>query len=153
MADSLNKVILIGNVGSNPEIISFNNGNKLASFSLATSHSWIDNKTKEKKTNTEWHKIVIYVEGLINIITKLQVSKGTKLYIEGKLTNKKWVDKNNQPRTTSEVILQGYDTKLIILNKNYSNNQENFNTSNIDTSVINNFDDFVISDTDNDFMF
>jgi single-strand DNA-binding protein len=117
MADSLNKVMLIGNVGSDPEIVEFSTG-VLASFSLATSHSWIDNKTKERKTNTDWHRIVVYGDGLVGIIKKINIRKGTKLFIEGKLVTRKWEDKEGKPRSTVEVVLQGYNCSLIVLTPN-----------------------------------
>ncbi|MEY3415067.1 MAG: hypothetical protein RI930_380 [Pseudomonadota bacterium] len=125
MADSLNKVSLIGNVGDDPNIVEFSNGGMLAGFSLATSHSWIDNKTKEKKTETEWHKITIYGEGLVGIIKKLNVSKGTKLYLEGKLTNRKWEDKDGNKRVTTEIVLQGYNCAFIVLDKKTHNDEYN----------------------------
>jgi single-strand DNA-binding protein len=121
MADSLNKVMLIGNVGNDPEIVEFANG-ILASFSLATSHSWFDNKTNERKTNTDWHRIVVYGEGLVGIIKKINIQKSTKLFIEGKLVTRKWEDKNGNPRTTVEVVLQGYNCSLIVLTPNNNGN-------------------------------
>ena len=116
MADSLNKVMLIGNVGDDPRIVELNNSSKrLASFSLATSHHWIDSKTRERKSNTDWHRIVLYGEGLVGILQKTGIKKGTKLFIEGKLVNRKWVDQNGQNRTTTEVVLQGYNCNIIVL--------------------------------------
>ncbi len=117
MADSLNKVMLIGNVGNDPEIVEFQSG-ILASFSLATSHSWVDNKTKERKTNTDWHRIVVYGDGLVGIIKKINIRKGTKLFIEGKLVTRKWTDKEGNNRSTVEVVLQGYNCSLIVLTPN-----------------------------------
>jgi single-strand DNA-binding protein len=121
MADSLNKVMLIGNVGNDPEIVEFANG-ILASFSLATSHSWIDNKTRERKTNTDWHRIIIYGEGLVGIVKKINIRKGTKLFIEGKLVNRKWEDKDGNARSTVEVVLQGFNCSLIVLTPNNNGN-------------------------------
>ncbi len=116
MADSLNKVILIGNVGDDPKIVELNNASKrLASFSLATSHHWVDSKTKERKSNTEWHRVVLYGEGLVGILQKTGIKKGTKLFIEGKLVNRKWVDQSGQNRTTTEVVLQGYNCNIVVL--------------------------------------
>lgn len=136
MTDSLNKVTLIGNIGDDPEIIEFQNG-VLASFNLATSHSWIDNKTRERKINTDWHKIVVYGDGLVGIIKKLNVKKGTKLFIEGKLTHRKWIDKNNNKRTTSEIILQGFNCLLIVLG-NKQDNKEITNTEDDFDAFVNN---------------
>ena len=127
MADSLNKVSLIGNVGDDPNIVLFSNGGMLAGFSLATSNSYIDKKTGERKTETEWHKITVYGEGLVGIIKKLNVSKGTKLYLEGKLTNRKWEDKDGNKRVTTEVVLQGYNCAFIMLDKKTNNDEYNSN--------------------------
>jgi single-strand DNA-binding protein len=116
MADSLNKVMLIGNVGDDPKIVELNNASKkLASFSLATSHHWVDSKTKERKSNTEWHRIVLYGEGLVGILQKTGIKKGTKLFIEGKLVNRKWVDQSGQNRTTTEIVLQGFNCNIVVL--------------------------------------
>lgn len=117
MAYSLNKVMLIGNVGQDPKIINGANG-KFASFSLATSETWVDKNTKEKKTKTEWHNVVIYNEALANIIEKTNVKKGTKLYIEGTLATRKWTDKDNNERYTTEIILQGFNGSIILLGDN-----------------------------------
>jgi single-strand DNA-binding protein len=142
MADSLNKVMLIGNVGDDPKIVELNNSSKrLASFSLATSHHWIDSKTKERKSNTEWHRVVLYGEGLVGILQKTGIKKGTKLFIEGKLVNRKWVDQSGQNRTTTEVVLQGFNCNIVVLSNrdsaersgqygnNYDNKTESSNNS------------------------
>lgn len=142
MADSLNKVMLIGNVGDDPKIVELNNSSKrLASFSLATSHHWIDSKTKERKSNTEWHRVVLYGEGLVGILQKTGIKKGTKLFIEGKLVNRKWVDQSGQNRTTTEVVLQGFNCNIVVLSNrdgaeragqygnNYDNKSESSNNS------------------------
>lgn len=156
MADSLNKVMLIGNVGNDPEIVEFENG-ILASFSLATSHSWIDNKTKERKANTDWHRIVVYGEGLVGVIKKINVRKSTKLFIEGKLVNRKWEDKNGNARSTVEVVLQGYNCSLIVLTPNNNDNagfgfrKDDKNKGGYKNKTNNEFDDFV--NDDNDFEF
>lgn len=148
MSDSLNKVMLIGNVGSDPEIVEFPSG-VLASFSLATSHSWIDNKTKERKTNTDWHRIVVYGDGLVGIIKKINIRKSTKLFIEGKLVTRKWTDKEGNNRSTVEVVLQGYNCSLIVLTPNNALNGKTNTAPDSDD-----FDEFVSKDTfDDDFMF
>jgi single-strand DNA-binding protein len=129
MTDSLNKIMLIGNLGNDPEIIEYSKGaGSLAAFSLATSHSWVDNKTNERKTKTDWHRIVVYGDSLIGIIKKLNIKKGTKLYIEGKLVNRKWVDKDGKNRVTTEIVLQGYNCTLIVLSSGSSN--QNYNENN-----------------------
>ena len=114
MSGSLNKVTLIGNLGRDPEIRTTNDGKEIANFSLATSESWKDKATGEKKDKTEWHRIVCFNEGLVKII-KEYVKKGTKLYIEGQLQTRKWLDNANQEKYTTEVVLQGYNANLVLL--------------------------------------
>lgn len=114
MSGSLNKVTLIGNLGGDPEIRTTNDGKEIANFSLATSESWKDKATGEKKDKTEWHRIVCFNEGLVKII-KEYVKKGTKLYIEGQLQTRKWLDNVNHERYTTEVVLQGYNAHLVLL--------------------------------------
>ena len=114
MAASLNKVTLIGNIGSDPEIRTTSDGKELASFSLATSDRWKDKVTGELKEKTEWHRIVAFKESLVNVI-KEYVKKGARLYIEGQLQTRKWKDNHEVEKYTTEVILQGYDARLIML--------------------------------------
>jgi single-strand DNA-binding protein len=114
MAGSLNKVVLIGNLGRDPEIRSTNDGREIANFSIATGESWKDKITGEKKEKTEWHRIVVFSEGLVRVI-KSYVKKGTKLYIEGQLQTRKWVDNENQERYTTEIVLQNFNSTLILL--------------------------------------
>lgn len=111
---SVNKVILIGNLGKNPEIRKTQNGSDVASFSIATSEQWKDKNTGEKKTKTEWHNIVVFQSGLISVIKNF-VKKGTKVYLEGSLQTRKWTDKNNTERYSTEVILQGFNSNFTIL--------------------------------------
>jgi single-strand DNA-binding protein len=111
MSGSLNKVILIGNLGNDPEIRNTNDGREIANFSLATGESWKDKVTGDKKEKTEWHRIVCFNEGLVKVI-KEYVKKGTKLYIEGQLQTRKWLDSTNQEKYTTEVVLQGYNGNL-----------------------------------------
>ena len=111
MSGSLNKVILIGNLGNDPEIRSTNDGREIANFSLATGESQKDKVTGEKKEKTEWHRIVCFNEGLVKVI-KEYVKKGTKLYIEGQLQTRKWLDNANQEKYTTEIVLQGYNAKI-----------------------------------------
>ena len=114
MAGSLNKVTLIGLVGKDPAIRNMNNGKEMATFSLATSESWKDKQTGDKKESTQWHNIVIYNEGLVRVV-KSYVKKGSKLYIEGALQTRKWQDNNGDDRYTTEVVLQGFNGSLIML--------------------------------------
>lgn len=114
MAGSINKVILVGNVGNDPEVRSFNNGGKVANFSLATSESWKDKNSGERREKTEWHRISIFNEGLVGVVERY-VKKGSKLYIEGKLQTRKWTDRDGNDKYTTEVVLQGYDGNLTML--------------------------------------
>ncbi|MCA8901044.1 MAG: single-stranded DNA-binding protein, partial [Hyphomonas sp.] len=95
MAGSVNKVILVGNVGQDPEVRQFQNGGQVASFSLATSETWKDRNTGERKEKTEWHRISVFSEGLVRVVQNY-VKKGSKLYIEGQLETRKWQDKDGQ---------------------------------------------------------
>jgi single-strand DNA-binding protein len=125
---SINKVILIGNVGQNPEIRVTSSGSEVAALSLATSENWKDKNTGEKKTKTEWHKISIFSPGLVGVI-KNYVKKGSKLYIEGKLQTKKYTDKSGIDRYTTEILLQGFDSKVLLLDSLGSSNIDKQETS------------------------
>jgi single-strand DNA-binding protein len=123
MASSLNKVILIGNVGKDPEIRSTNEGKEIATLSLATSEVWRDRVTGEKKERTEWHRVVVFNEGLAGVV-KNYVKKGSKIYIEGALQTRKWVDNAGVEKYTTEVVLQNFSSSLIMLdNKNSSGSE------------------------------
>ena len=122
MVGSVNKVILLGNLGRDPDIRSLQTGNKMATFSLATSKRWKDKSTQEQKDKTSWHNIVIFGEGLVNIVEKY-VKKGSKVYIEGELNTRKWQDKNGDDRYTTEVVLQGFNSNLTLLDSRSSSNQ------------------------------
>lgn len=114
MANSVNKVTLIGNVGRDPEIRSTQDGREIATVTLATSDSWKDKASGERKEKTEWHKVVVFSEGLVNII-KNYVKKGSKLYIEGSLQTRKWVDNAGAERYTTEIVLQNFNSALLML--------------------------------------
>ncbi len=113
MAGSVNKVILIGNLGKDPEIRTFGNGGKVANFSIATSETWKD-KQGQRQEKTEWHNIAVFNEGLVGVIERY-VKKGSKLYIEGKLQTRKWQDRDGNDKYTTEVVLQGYNGVLTML--------------------------------------
>jgi single-strand DNA-binding protein len=115
MAGSLNKVLLIGRLGADPEIKQMVNGKSVARLSLATSNSWKDKNTGEKKEKTEWHRVVIFNEGLVNVIQQY-VKKGAQVYVEGQLTTRKWTDqKSGQDKYSTEIVLQGYNSTFTIL--------------------------------------
>ena len=121
MAGSLNKVLLIGRLGADPEIKQMVNGKKVARFSLATSQSWKDKNSGEKKEKTEWHRIVIFSEGLVNVVQQY-LKKGAQIYIEGQLSTRKWQDEQSgKDRYSTEVVLQGFNSSFKILSS--KNNQ------------------------------
>jgi single-strand DNA-binding protein len=110
---SLNKIMLIGNVGNDPEIKTFDNGNEVANFSIATSEKWKDKTTGEQKEKTYWHNVAVF-GGLVNVV-KNYVKKGTKLYVEGASQTRKWQDNEGNDRYTTEVVLNGFNSNLILL--------------------------------------
>lgn len=114
---SINKVILVGNVGQEPEIRNTQDGREIASFSIATTESWKDKNSGEKKEKTEWHRIVIFSPNLVSIV-KLYVKKGSKLYIEGAIQTRKWKDNSGVEKYTTEIVLQQYNSTLQILGNN-----------------------------------
>lgn len=114
MAGSVNKVILVGNVGQDPEVRQFQNGGQVCSFSIATSENWKDKNTGERREKTEWHRISVFSEGLIRVVQSY-VKKGSKLYIEGQLETRKWQDQNGQDRYSTEVVLRGFGATLTML--------------------------------------
>lgn len=114
MAASLNKVTLIGALGRDPESRSFQNGGKVVELRVATSESWKDRATGEKKERTEWHTVKLFSEGLANV-AECYLRKGSKVYLEGQLQTRKWQDQSGNDRYSTEVVLQGYDAKLLML--------------------------------------
>ncbi|MCE2992023.1 MAG: single-stranded DNA-binding protein [Candidatus Jidaibacter sp.] len=114
MALSLNRVTLIGNLGRDPEIRSTQDGKEIASFSIATSDSWRDKDSGERRERTEWHKVVIFAQPLVNIV-KNYVHKGSKLYVEGSLHTRKWQDQAGVERQTTEVVIQSYNGTIMML--------------------------------------
>ena len=127
---SVNKVILIGNVGSEPEIRSMNNGKEVASFSVATSEKWKDKTSGERRERTEWHRIVVFNEGLVKIIRNY-ITKGSKLYIEGALQTRKY-EKDGVEKYTTEVVLQGFNSSITMLGSKDDNNQTEHNQAKAD---------------------
>ena len=133
MVGSVNKTILLGNLGRDPEIRSMQSGSKMASFSIATSKRWKDRNTQEQKEKTSWHNIVVFGDGLVDIVEKY-VKKGSKIYVEGELQTRKWQDKDGNDRYTTEVILQGYNCNLTLLDSRNSNPQVSDNSQEMDQS-------------------
>ena len=115
MAGSVNKVILLGNLGQDPDIRTMQSGKKVATMSLATSDSWKDKDTGEKKEKTEWHRIVVFNEGLVNVVQQY-LKKGAQIYVEGQLNTRKWKDEQSgQDKNSTEVVIQGYNSSLVML--------------------------------------
>src|SRR3974377_2565582 len=114
MAGSVNKVILIGNLGADPEIRRTQDGRPVANLRVATSESWRDRATGERREKTEWHRVVIFNEGLCKIAEQY-LKKGSKVYLEGQLQTRKWTDKDNIERSSTEVVLQGFNSALTML--------------------------------------
>jgi len=120
MAGSVNKVILVGNLGKDPEVRTFQNGGRVASFSIATSESWKDKTSGEKKEKTEWHRVSVLNEHLVGVVERY-LKKGAKVYIEGQLETRKWTDKEGQEKYTTEVVLRPYRGELTMLDGANSN--------------------------------
>ena len=147
MAGSLNKVLLIGRLGADPEIKQMVNGKNVARLSLATSQSWKDKNTGEKKEKTEWHRIVVFNEGLVNVVQQY-LKKGAQVYIEGQLSTRKWKDeKSGQDKYSTEILIQGYNSSLTMLGGGtgggIQNDKTQPSTKDIDNSsqVTNDLDD------------
>ena len=114
MAGSLNKVFLIGRLGNDPEIKQMSNGKNVARLSLATSDTWKDKNTGEKKEKTEWHRIIIFNEGLVNVVQQY-LKKGAQVYIEGQIQTTKYTDNSGQEKYSTQIVLQGYNSTLTML--------------------------------------
>ena len=115
MAGRLNKVLLIGRLGADPEIKQMVNGKSVARLSLATSQSWKDKNTGEKKEKTEWHRVVVFNEGLVNVVQQY-LKKGAQVYIEGQISTRKWKDEQSgQDKYSTEIVIQGYNSSLTML--------------------------------------
>jgi single-strand DNA-binding protein len=114
VAGSVNKVILVGNLGRDPESRSFQNGGKVVSFSVATSESWKDKNSGDRKDKTEWHNVSIFSEGLARVAEQY-LKKGSKVYLEGQLETRSWTDKDNNERKTTEVVLRNFNSSMVLL--------------------------------------
>ena len=160
MANSLNKVTLVGNIGRDPEVRSFQNGSKVCNLSLATSERWKDKETNEPKEKTEWHRIVVFNNKLVEIIEKY-VHKGSKVYIEGQLETRKWTDASGTEKYSTEVVLRPYRGEIIFLDSkseadDSSSNvieDDNVSSSKIEDESSNNSVEELASDLDDDIPF
>ncbi|HVY51494.1 MAG TPA: single-stranded DNA-binding protein [Devosia sp.] len=123
MAGSVNKVILVGNLGADPEVRTLPSGNKVVNLSVATSDTWRDKNTGERKEKTEWHRVVIFSEGLVRVAEQY-LRKGSKVYLEGALQTRKWQDQSGQDRYSTEVVLQGFNSNLTMLDGRGDNGGE-----------------------------
>ena len=152
MAGSLNKVLLIGRLGADPDIKQMVNGKSVARLSLATSNTWKDKNTGEKKEKTEWHRVVIFNEGLVNVVQQY-VKKGAQVYIEGQLTTRKWKDeKSGLDRYSTEVVLQGFNSSFKILSS--KNSQiEKFQENDTEKSSLPNDKNIPTNDLDDEIPF
>jgi single-strand DNA-binding protein len=114
MAGSVNKVILVGNLGADPEVRTLPSGSKMVQLSVATSENWRDKNSGERKEKTEWHRVVIFSEGLVRVAEQY-LKKGSKVYLEGALQTRKWQDQSGQDKYSTEVVLQGFNSNLTML--------------------------------------
>ena len=152
MAGSLNKVLLIGRLGADPEIKQMVNGKSVARFSLATSNTWKDKNTGEKKEKTEWHRIVIFNEGLVKVVQQY-VKKGAQVYIEGQLSTRKWKDeKAGIDKYSTEIVLQGFNSSFKMLS-NKSNQIENLQDDSPEKSSLPKDDNIPSNDLDDEIPF
>jgi single-strand DNA-binding protein len=140
---AVNKVILVGNVGKDPDVRTLTSGSKVASFSLATTDAWKDKNTQERKEKTEWHKIVVYNSGLVTIVENY-VKKGVKLYVEGALQTRKWTNQAGEERYATEVVLQGFGANLQILSDRNGEGRKQGGTTNSDEAMPS--DDYLSND-------
>ena len=134
MAGSVNKVILVGNLGSDPEIRRMNSGGEVATLSIATSETWKDKNTGERKDRTEWHKVVIFNENLVKVAEQY-LKKGAKVYIEGQLQTRKWQDQSGIDRFTTEIVLQNFRGQLQMLDSRPDDGGSNATTNTQNSAI------------------
>ena len=149
---SINKVILVGNVGQDPEIRSTQDGREIANFSLATSESWKDKNTGEKRDKTEWHRVVIFSQGLVGI-TKNYIKKGSKLYLEGQLQTRKWTDNQGIEKYTTEIVLQNYNSSLQLLDSRGGSNDNQFDSTPATKQPSSSSNNFAVEENDDEIPF
>lgn len=132
MSGSVNKAIILGNLGSDPEIRNTKDGRPIAQLSVATSETWKDKNTGERKEKSEWHKVVIFSEGLCRVAENY-LRKGSKVYLEGQIQTRKWTDQSGSDRYSTEIVLQGFDAKLVMLDGRNDKNHSSEQTESTDT--------------------
>ena len=157
MAGSVNKVIIVGNLGKDPEVRTFPNGGKVCNFPVATSESWRDRNSGEKQERTQWHNIAIFSEPLVNIAERF-LKKGSKIFVEGQLETRKWQDNTGADRYSTEVVLRPYKGELTLLdNKSEMGNTQRESLSESTTSVMpqnnENSPSFAVDDFDDEIPF
>lgn len=158
MAGSINKVILVGNLGRDPEVRSMQDGREVANLAVATSESWKDKNTGERRDKTEWHRVVIFNPGLVTI-AKQYLNKGSKVYLEGQLQTRKWQDNEGKDRYSTEVVLQGFNCALTMLDAKGGNagagndNQFNDTPAEFGTVPANTQADIPVEELDDDIPF
>jgi single-strand DNA-binding protein len=153
MAGSLNKVLLIGRLGADPEIKQMVNGKNVARLSIATSQSWKDKSSGEKKVKSEGHRIVIFNEGLVNVVQQY-LKKGANVYVEGQLSTRKWKDeKTGQDKYSTEIVLQGYNSSLTMLDGKSKNDNSNLVSENNKSSLPNENSSQETTDLDDEIPF
>ena len=135
MAGSLNKVLLIGRLGNDPEIKQMTNGKSVARLSVATSETWKDKNSGERKEKTEWHRVVIFNEGLVGVVQKY-LKKGSQVYIEGQIQTTKYTDNNGQEKYSTQIILQGYNSTLTMLGASNASSKVEDSSMNQDSSSL-----------------
>ena len=140
MAGSINKVIIVGSLGADPKVFNTQNGNKIVNLSVATSESWKDKATGERKERVEWNRVVIMSQGLAEVAEKY-LKKGSKVYLEGQLQTRKWTDKDGKEQYTTEVVLQNFNSNLVLLDKSDNTSEQ---TSQVKQSSYDDLDDDVI---------
>jgi len=148
MAGSLNKVMIIGNLGADPEVRTFQNGGKVCNLRIATSESWKDKNTGERRDKTEWHSVSIFAEGLVRICEQY-LKKGSKVFVEGSLQTRKWQDQSGADRYSTEVVLQGFNGTLTMLDSRAGSNGD-FDSSKDTNELSSNSDTFSNSASDID---
>ena len=152
MAGSVNKVILIGNLGADPEVRQFQNGGQVCNLRIATSDTWKDKNTGERKEKTEWHRVVIFNEGLVNVVQQY-LKKGAQVYIEGQIQTTKYTDNNGQEKYSTQVILQGYNSTLTMLGGSTGSNKIDDGSMNQDSSSLPSDNNVSSSDLDDEVPF